>query len=223
MVSRAGTESTLAAIEMLCTSTRYTFAASQAPTIYSTLCKIIRHFLIFYAETLRNRAHLLLPVLKALLTCHFTIRPNSKPPRDLRPPSWIEQMPAGVMEHRPRMARLFTRLLVHWTQPTVLAATARPMRTDSHLIDQSRIMRERVAVFVPEVLAHFCRMQLVGTPAPDVRPYLMPALWACIMAVPMERLRAMNADLGRDERAIWRSLWVEYRRAQGLPVSNETW
>jgi nucleolar pre-ribosomal-associated protein 2 len=206
---------------MLCTSTRHTFAESIAPQLFSKLCVTIRLIVLVYAESLRGRMHLLVPVLKALLTCLFTIHPNSKPPKGLKPPTWIQTK--KVEREGSDMGKLYSRLLLTWTQPTMNAATLRPMHTADYLVDRTRVMRERVAGFVPEVLAHFCRMHLVGSLAPDARAALLPGVWACIGAVTMERLRVMNADLGTDERAIWRSLWVEFRRSNGLPVGDEAW
>src|SRR5438045_2956285 len=88
MISKAGIESALAAIEMLCTSTRHKFAELVAPSIYSKLCWITTAIVQLHAEALRGRMHLVVPVLKALLTCLFTT--DGKPPKGLKPPTWME-------------------------------------------------------------------------------------------------------------------------------------
>jgi hypothetical protein len=187
-------------------------------TAYSTLCQIAVEIVSRHTGALRGRMQVLISALKGLLTCLFAIHQNSKPPKGLIPPTWID---LNWPFHGRKMANAYSRLLQTWTTPTM--GTLGGQHSQGYLVDQRRLARERVATFVPEILAHFCRMHLVGSLYSDVREELLPAMWECIAMVPMEGLRVMNATLGRDERAIWKSLWVEWRRATNQPLGDDVW
>ena len=198
---------------MLGVSTRHAFLKPVAPDLYLGLCRIAGSIVFLHRKTTGGRMHILVPVLQTLLTCLFTMHPNSKPPKSLKPPTWIQSDKNKLSESQ---ATAYSRILLTWTQPTMTSVTSRtrPMNT-ALLTDETRKARDYAARYVPYVLMHFCSLHLVGSMAPDIRKAVLPGIWACIEVVPRERLRGMNASMGRDERAIWSSLWAEWRRVNG--------
>jgi hypothetical protein len=209
-VTQFGVESMLAAMAMLGTSTRHEHEnVYYEGDTYYWLCQICRTLADCQVKSLGGRMHLFVPVLQALLTCLFTPHPHSKPPRSLTPPTWVNPEEAWD-----EMAQGYKRVLETWTNPTIFSSPA-PMHHGRPLVDESRRAREHVAEFVPHLLAHYCSLSLAGTLGWGAREDLMDGLFTCIDIVPRERLRAMNAGMGRDERAVWRSLWADWRRDRG--------
>jgi nucleolar pre-ribosomal-associated protein 2 len=218
MVSQFGVESVLAGLVILGASTRHTFLEPAAPVLYLKLCRIVNSILLLHRKTLGGRMHILVPVLETLLNCLFTIHPNSKPPKSQKCPTWIQQSKSKMSEPQ---AVAYSRILLTWTQPTMASVTSGGRSAKNSLLtDETRKARDYVAQYAPYVLMHFCSLHLVGNMAPEVRKAVLPGIWACIEVIPRERLRGMNASMGRDERAIWSSLWAEWRRVHGHTGDN---
>lgn len=68
---------------------------------------------------------------------------------------------------------------------------------------------------MPQLLAYFCGLQLNGKMAAEVREALRPAIWSMMEIVDIEALRAMSEGMGRDERAVWGSLYGDWKRLGG--------
>ncbi len=206
----------LAAVALLGTSTHHEHESldSGERGIYYWLCEICGDLAQHHVKLLRGRMHLFVPVLQALLTCLFTPHRLSKQPRSLKPPTWVE--PAADWCD---MALQYSRVLEAWMHPDI-SSPAVPLRRGPNLVDESRRAGEYAAGFVPHLLAHYCSLSLAGTLGWGAREDLVEGLFTCIDAVPRERLRAMNAGMGREERAVWRSLWADWRRERGIEEEN---
>lgn len=83
------------------------------------------------------------------------------------------------------------------------------------LIDETKKAREYAGQFVPQLLAYYCVLQLNGKMAAEVREALRPGIWSMMEIVDIEALRAMSESMERDERAVWGSLYGEWKRLGG--------
>jgi Urb2/Npa2 family len=170
---------------------------------------------MLHRKHISGRMHLLIPVLQILLTCLFTLHPQSRATVVQTPPSWLSKYTSLLSAPH---ATAYARILLTLAQPTVSStSTASRNRANPFLIDETRKARQYAAQYVPYILMHFCSMQLAGRMTPEVRKALLPGIWACIEIVPREKLRGMSATMGRDDRAVWTSLWSEWCRIHGHP------
>lgn len=154
--------------------------------------------------------HIFIPLLQILLTCLFTLHPRSRPPISQKPPIWIPSHNSIFSETH---SIAYSRILLTFTNPSVssISNSAR-QGGNSLLTDETRKARQYAARYIPYLLMHFCSLHLVGRMTSEIRKGLLPGIWACIELVPREALRGMNSGMGRDERAVWASLWAEWCR-----------
>jgi nucleolar pre-ribosomal-associated protein 2 len=207
MVSQYGVDSVLAALTFITSVKRFENIHSVAPALYLKLCQILNRLLTLHRKHLGGRMHLLVPVLQRLLTCLFTLHPNSKAPPSLTPPGWL---PAQQSTLSAPHANAYARLLTMWVQPSVASIGS---SRSSRLTDETRRARQYATEYVPYVLMHYSSAQLVGRLTPEIRDAVLPGIWACIAAVSREGLRGMNASMGANERAIWANMWADWNRA----------
>lgn len=68
---------------------------------------------------------------------------------------------------------------------------------------------------MPQLISSYCSLLLDGRVEPDVKEELRPAIWGAMEVVNIDALKAMSEGMGRDERAVWDSLYKEWRRLKG--------
>lgn len=166
---------------------------------------------------LRGRYHLLMPLLQALLTCLFTpdVRHNSSAASAF--PPWIapKQNLLGASH-----AVAYTRVLTILCSPTTSSVSVRSRhwnrsdaaQRDLSLTDETKKARAYAGQYVPVVLMQYCTNQLTGRLKPEVRAALTPGLYAVMDVVGLEAMRAMNAGMDASTRAVWSTLYREWKR-----------
>jgi nucleolar pre-ribosomal-associated protein 2 len=217
MVSQFAVECVLDAILSLMTPGSHKFLLSEAARVYLRLCQITNLLLVLHRKNFGGRMHLLVPVLQSLANPLFQPDGTGSASRCQKPPSWLStRKPVLGQAH----ATAYSRILHTLAEPTASSTRAHHHRAadstrNPWLTDETRKAREYAARYIPYVLAHLCAMHLVGHIPPELRRAVLPGVWVCVEAVPREGLRGMNASLGRDDRAIWASLWAEWSRTHG--------
>lgn len=211
-MSQYGVERVIATLIHLMSASQYLNLGDAAGDLYIKLCKITNTLLSLHLKYIKGRVHLLVPLLQQLITSLFQLHPQSKPSASQKPPNWLPRYASPLSTlHGTSCARI----LLTWVNPTVSSTAAARRGASSLLTDETRKARHHAAQYVPYILTHFCSLHLVGRMTPEIRKAILPGIWACIEAVPREALRGMNASMGRDERAIWASLWGEWCRVHG--------
>jgi nucleolar pre-ribosomal-associated protein 2 len=169
---------------------------------------------MLHRKHLGGRMHILIPLLQSLLTCLFTLHPQSRPPVSQKPPVWLTAHNSILLETH---AIAYTRILLTLTNPSVSSTSNLSRHRGNDLLtDETRKARQYAAKYIPYLLMHFCSLHLVGRMTLEIRKGLLPGIWACIELIPREALRGMNSGMGRDERAVWANLWSEWSRTHGI-------
>jgi nucleolar pre-ribosomal-associated protein 2 len=213
LVSQFGVDSVISALTAVASSTKLRDLREVGPLLYTKLCHITNFLLVLHRKYLGGRMHLFMPLLQILLTCLFTLHSDTKPSTVQKPPSWLS--PHSSLLSGPH-ATLYSRILFSFSQPTVSSTSSSSHHRGNPLLtDETRKARQYAAQYVPYLLMHFCSLHLLGRMSAEVRKAVLPGIWACIEIVPRELLRGMNASMGRDERAVWASLWGEWCRVHG--------
>jgi nucleolar pre-ribosomal-associated protein 2 len=152
---------------------------------------------------------LLMPILEILMSGLLIPHPKSNANKIQRPSPWLS-FPEGILDAT--HATALSRILQTFCRPSVSSVARPSARLSSLLTDETRKVRKYTAKYIPYILMHYCGLLLVGKFSQEVRKALVPGIWACIEIVPHEKLQAMHASMGRDEREVWRSIWAEFQR-----------
>ncbi|KAI9694692.1 MAG: hypothetical protein M1822_000308 [Bathelium mastoideum] len=182
---------------------------SSSRVIYRRLCAILHAAINRHRANFGGRFELLLPLLAALLGSLFIPDIRSYSAR-LRTPPWLTHSTAGFGAEE---GAAFASLLTSLCEPTVSSVTATKFhRGKPGLTDETRKARDYAGQFVQDLLTEFCQAQLRGRLRPEVRKRLMPGIYAAISVVSEDGLRAMNASMDGSTRALWKSLYDDWRR-----------
>lgn len=183
--------------------------------IHDNLCQAFRLVLSLHRRRLNGRLHLVIPLLQALMACLFI--PHHTTVTSRAAPTWTQatgQRLTFSSSSRPSI-KSYTRCLTMLCSPTVSSVAGQHKnRNRLDLVDQTKKARDHIGLYAPSLLTHFCASQLAGSLHPDLRSQLLPGLWACINVVSEEGLGVMNDAMGRDVRALWHSLYAEYKRTK---------
>ncbi|EMC99276.1 hypothetical protein BAUCODRAFT_22532 [Baudoinia panamericana UAMH 10762] len=162
--------------------------------LYLDFCRIFTVLLQQHRSRLRDRMHMVIVLLQALLTRLFRIKAKGS-------------IIAGLS---PRHAGVLARIVQSLCNPPLLRGNAK----GSDLVDQARKAQAHVGQYVPLLLHHYCVQILAGTLAEGVREALLPGLWAVIKAVEVsdtDGMRSLSAAMNNSERAVLRSLYEDYK------------
>lgn len=184
--------------------------------IFVRLCRLTGLLISTYRQKLGGRWHLVLPVLQNLLACLFVAdKRGARASATTSPPAhppWLSQA-AAITD--PKHITHYTRLLTLLADPTVSSANQGPSSNpsgSSHLTDATARARSIAGRYLQYLLATYVSYTLHGSIAADVKTALMPGLYIVIDCMARETMRAMNAGLGAEGRAVWRGLYDEWRR-----------
>ena len=182
-------------------------AAEHGGLIYLRLCQTTNSVILLHRKNLGGRFHILLPLLQKLLACLFL--PHAHTALSSTRPAWLSSRnPLLTTEH----ATAFTRILTTLCSPTVSSASTHRRRAAADLVDETKKVRAYTGQYVPQLLTYYCCLQLSGKLSADVKDALRPGLWAMMDVVDMNMMRVMNAGMGKDERALWGTLYGEWKR-----------
>ena len=184
--------------------------ATSGRTVYRRLCAILHAAINRHRANFGGRFHLLLPLLAVLLNALFIPDSRSYSSR-MRTPPWLTHR---AVRFGAEEGTAFASLLTSLCEPTVSSVTSRKSQRSGHagLVDETRKARTYAGQFVQDLLTEFCQAQLRGRLQPEVRKRLMPGIYSAINVVSEDGLRAMNAAMDGSTRALWKSLYDDWRR-----------
>jgi len=191
--------------------------AQYAPAIFLLLCDTNTAIVSLHRAKLGGRHHLLVPLLQHLLACLFIPHntTNARASSISRPP-WLSPMATPLTT---KQAAAFTRLLTTLCSPTVSSVSKRRRTANGsrklNLVNETKKARNYVGQYITLLLAEFCSLSLKGRMTPELRRALMPGIWAAMECVDKEGMRALSEGLDARGRAIWGSLFGEWRRSGG--------
>ena len=182
-------------------------AAEHGSLIYLRICHAANDVISLHRKKLGGRFHILLALLQKLLACLFI--PHAHNSLSFARPAWLPPRSSSLtVEH----ATAFTRILTTLCSPTVSSASTHRRGAAADLIDETKKARDYAGQYMPQLLTYFCSLQLSGKLSAEVKDTLRPGLWVVMDVVYLDTMRAMNAGMGRDERALWGSLYGEWKR-----------
>ncbi|KAF1815230.1 hypothetical protein P152DRAFT_512496 [Eremomyces bilateralis CBS 781.70] len=213
MMSQWSSECLLSSLANVATG-RSTFSPEDSSTIFRRLCALGLALVAFHRQRQRGRLHLLLPFLQSLLSWLFIVDHRTGPFLDR--PSWV---PNGPLHLTPADAAAYSRLLTTFCSPTVSSVQRHHRKTrddhEAHLVDETKRAKDYAGQYVHHIVMQFCRDALDARLGPAVRDALIPGIFAAIDIVPASTLKAMNDEMDSTGRAIWHSLYDEWRRVSG--------
>jgi nucleolar pre-ribosomal-associated protein 2 len=214
-------ENVTAALDTIASRHSPELPSSDAPLIFTRLCKTSRYILLLHRSRLGGRFHHLLQLLQNLLLCLFI--PNSGRGDVL--PAWLKSTASLERTHlTPANASNYARILSTLCSPTQssVSRTHRSNNTKSTLNDPVKAAREYASHFIYPLLGAFCRFQLNGRLLPEVRDKLMPGLWEAVGVASLDNdaLQGMFAGLDRSSKDIWKGTWEDYSRSHGRAKAN---
>ncbi|KAL9085731.1 MAG: hypothetical protein Q9165_007480 [Trypethelium subeluteriae] len=183
--------------------------AESGRLVYRRLCEMVEAAINRHRAKFGGRFHLLSPLLSNLLDALF-VPDNRSYSSYVRKPPWLTH---GTAAFGGEEGAAFASVLTSLCDPTVSSVTTRKsQREHKGLVDETRKARAYAGQYMQDVLMEFCRAQLRGRLQPRVRRRLMPGLYATIAVMSEDGLRAMNASMDPSARALWKSLYDEWRR-----------
>ena len=194
---------------------------SSSARIYIHVSSLTTTAISLHRTKLRGRFHLLSPLLQALLSCLFTPEQSQQHYRSsLSTSKTYERLPPWLDPKRSKPLPVsagtsFARVMTTLCSPSVSSATAHRSKSRTAaapLVDETAKARAYAGQYVAGVVQRYCTEQLRGRLAPGVRAEVMPGLWAALEVMERDAMRAMSAGLGSSERAIWKTLWDDWRR-----------
>ena len=168
--------------------------SSAVGLVYLDACRIFTILLQQYRSRLKDRLHLVVPVLQSLLSRLFTSIKSNKRQK-------------GILTAR--HAGVFTRVVQLLCNPP---SARRQSKTD--LIDDARLAQAHAGQYVQHLLHHYCSQILQGTLAEGVREALVPSLWSVIDAMEVhdtDSVKVLSAAMSNSERAVLRGIYDDYK------------
>ncbi|MCJ1313851.1 hypothetical protein MMC25_007531 [Agyrium rufum] len=194
--------------------------SSYAGNVYESLCRLFMSILLSHRRKLGGRYHLVIPALQGLLRCLFIRFPQSTNATGavaLPQPRWIRQASQRLNATH---ATHLTRILNTICNPSPSVVARRPkagdpdsVLTQQPLNDETKKAKAIAGQHLQYVVMEFCVSQLYGRLEPGMRQALNPGLWVIMDAMNQDIMRTVNsAFLDAGERAIWKSLYEDWRR-----------
>ncbi|KAF2489615.1 hypothetical protein BU16DRAFT_566724 [Lophium mytilinum] len=215
MASQYGIETFIGALIAITSPAGPYLPVSQASAIFIRLCESIQIILSLHRSRLGGRFHLLMPLLQACLSCLFIPNTTRRGTPTAHLPPWLSP---SVYPLSPAAAVAFTRLLTTTSSPTVSAVSGLQKGRKNHhadLVDATKQARQYAGQYMPTLIAAFCKDMLSGRLEPEVRARLIPGLWSALDCTDKAALRAMSAAMDGSTRAVWKGVYVEWKKQRG--------
>ena len=181
-----------------------------ARTVYSRLCRLMGSLLSSYRKKLGGRYHLVLPVMQGLLRCLFTSDKSFTQARPISDaPTWLT---GGGESIGPTQGSQYARLLTTICDPTVSSVARARNKPRRELNDETKKARSIAGQYMHYLIMEYANLQLHGRITPEVKAAIMPGLYSALDVVSMESMRAMNAQMDAQSRAIFKGLYDDYRK-----------
>ena len=209
-ISQWGVETTLACIVFMTSSHSPRLSPRYSGFIYIRLCGLMNGILTVHRLKLRGRFHLIIPVLQGLLRCLFIpqtwVHASSANVHAL--PSWLPPTGSLGVPH----ATAYARLLTTTCDPSVSTVTRRKHQSHQELTPATDKARKVAGQFLPYVLMEYAQCRLHSNILPEVKAALLPGLHAILDSTNQETLRMVNAAMDASSRAIFKTLYQDYKR-----------
>ncbi|KAI9680637.1 MAG: hypothetical protein M1817_004077 [Caeruleum heppii] len=211
-VSQWTIESTLGAIVVIASSSGPPLPAAAGADVFQSLTRLMGAILTVHQLKLRGRFHLVVQVMNALLRLLFV--PNAKAHKlahkiSVTRPSWAAGRSGDV--GAPEAAG-YGRLLTSICNASVSAVTTAKRRPRPELTPATDKAKKLAGQHMPYVLVEYAQCQLHSRMAPEAKMAMLPGLYAIFSVTPPETLRMLNASMDASSRAIFKSLYDDYRR-----------
>jgi hypothetical protein len=160
-----------------------------------------------------------MPLFQAFLTCLYIPNATRRGTSTVHLPPWLSPSTNPLT---PATAVAYTRLLTTTCSPTVSAVSGlQKGRKGRHvdLVDATKQARQYAGQYMPIVISAYCKNMLSGRLEPDMRDRLMPGLWSALDCTDKAALRAMSAAMDSSTRAIWKRVYVEWKKSRGEKIS----
>lgn len=217
LISQHSIDTFLASSLAVASSTGPRLPAQYAPAIFLRLCENTTATVSLHRAKLGGRHHILMPLLQHLLACLFIpYTTTSARVSSISHPPWLSPISTALTT---KQATAFSRLLTTLCSPTVSSVSKRRRTANGsrklNLVDETKKARNYVGQYITLLLAEFCSLSLKGRLMPGVRRALIPGIWAAMECVDKVGMRALSEGLDGKGRAIWGSLFGEWRRSGG--------
>ena len=167
---------------------------------FTGLCRIFGTILTILRTKIGGRYHLLICALQSLLRCLFIPFTTTTPSHEA--PSAFTEIHAAA----------YARVLTTLCGPTVSSVTRSRYRSRPELNDETKKAKDIAGQHLPYVIMEYCDCQLKGRLLPDMKMALNQGLYAVLAVMSQEAMRTMNEAMNESARAIWKTLYEDYRR-----------
>ena len=174
--------------------------------IYHGLCRLFSTTLMTHRKKLGGRYHLIVRALQSLIRCLFLPYAN------------VEATPSDMARSEndhpldENHAAAYARLLTTLCDPTVSSVTHSKQSSRQELNDETKKARSIAGQHVQYLVGEYCECQLKGRLSPEMKAALNPGLYAVFAIMPQEVMRNLNAAMGSPNRAIFKTLYEDYKR-----------
>ena len=183
-----------------------------ASLIFRHLCSLFQPLLTTYRVRLRGRSHLVLQLMSSLLRILFQPDPYASTPKSIRPRPRPRCFTGRASQLGPTDASAYTRLLTTLCDPSVSAVATGGHRNQPALTPATDKARKQIGQYLPYLLMEYCQCQLYSRLGLGVKEALLPGLYAIFAVADKEMLRTLNASMDTSSRAVFKSLYEDYRR-----------
>lgn len=232
-MTQINVESTLAAVADMCSSSSRTAnlsgassGASIAGAVFDALCRLTATIIKRHRLRLEGHHHLLVTTLQALLqvlvanpTPGASVGPLNISSSTQQTPSWLD------VRLKPRHAAKFARLLTLVCEPSAASVAARGNHNKTHgagnssraLDSATDAVKQSAGQHMFRLLMAYIKLQLDGAEGAgvvprDVRKELDVGVYSVLSITPENCLRIMNEGMDASGRAIFRTIYADYKR-----------
>lgn len=205
-----GTDTALSAITIVVSPSGPQLPPHHAAAIYQDLCGLMGSMLSVHRKKLGGRYHLIIPLLQGMLRSLFV--PDSRRGRSSKTtslPPWLSDKGAHLDASS---AAAYARLLTTICEPSVSSVTRSKNRSREELNDETKKVRATAGQYLPYLIMEYTQCQLDARISPEVKAALMPGLYAVFNVMAQETMRTLNAAMDSSCRAIFKTLYDDYRR-----------
>ncbi|KZF23635.1 hypothetical protein L228DRAFT_267615 [Xylona heveae TC161] len=213
-MSQWNIDSLIGSLNAITSSTGPRLPAERAGPIFLKICHLLNTFMSLHRTKLGGRFHLLVTLMQNLLQCLLIPggKPGSSMPSAGLPPWCVGGQSVASASMGTACAEGYARLLSTLCEPTVSQVTGSRTRAKHELNDEVRKAKATVAKYLPYLLMKYIECQLRTRVSAEQKAALSPGFHTAFGLLSPESLRALNAAMDSSSRAIFKSLYEDYRR-----------
>ncbi|RMZ78086.1 hypothetical protein DV737_g4005, partial [Chaetothyriales sp. CBS 132003] len=187
--------------------------------VFDRICALLSSLLSRYRRRLADRHHLLLAVVQAMLKCLFfpgarAVESKQAALTNLSA-SFFHSLPSWLTATEDHLggasAAKFSRLLSMICNPTGSAAKSSGKRKNNELNDETKRVKALAGQHMQYLVMEYARCTLDGEIQVEVKEKLVVGMYIVLDAMGRDVMRAMNAAMDASSRAIFKSLYDDWR------------